>query len=193
MMSPDIAVVGTVKSMGLEDDGVHLKLHVPALTQFPIDVYKVPAEDAEGLKPNKSYSIRLLRGALRQDKDPSKDWNYKWLWGGLAEQTAEELPFGEPEEPVVSDSRTPSAAPRAVAAPKPVDYGMADHPTKTAGFRMMRALEMTRWYMEKIMGGESHLAKGEPLTFLETSLNVTQQYYAGIVAIEEGTRQDTED
>jgi hypothetical protein len=177
-MRPDITVVGTIKSKSEEDDGIHLKLHVPTLTQFPIDVYKVPAEDAASLNPGMSHTIRLLRGGLRPDKDPSKDWNYKWLWGGFAEQTVDELPFDEPE--------TPEG--HRVTAPKPVDYGMADHPTKTAGFRMMRAMEMARWYAEQVIGG---VRDGEPLS-VEATLNIGQSYYEGIVAIEEGTRERTE-
>ena len=53
---PQVATFSaTVKEKSEEDDGWHLALVIPALSQFPLDVYKVPAEAAEALRVRHTY------------------------------------------------------------------------------------------------------------------------------------------
>jgi hypothetical protein len=71
---------------------------------------------------------------------------------------------------------------------------MADHPSKVAGFRMMRALEMARWYVSEVTQpfAISRNAESAPIS-AEEVLNISAHFYAGIVAIEEDSHEDTED
>tara|TARA_R110000751_G_scaffold178059_2_gene284332 strand:+ start:1356 stop:1982 length:627 start_codon:yes stop_codon:yes gene_type:complete len=187
---PQVATFSaTVKEKSEEDDGWHLALVIPALSQFPLDVYKVPAEAAEALKKGQSYNLALTRGALRAGKNAGMDFNYKWLWGGLDRSA-------RPAQPDVDDEPERSSAPSTGKSQTyvPVQHGMADHPSKVAGFRMMRALEMARWYVSEVTQpfAISRNAESAPIS-AEEVLNISARFYAGIVAIEEDSHEDTED
>jgi len=128
---PEERVVGvTVKAVAIEEDGHKMSFDIPAFaSQYPIDVYKVPEEDAKSLKKNTAANVVLRKGTVKKDKggkvqDGTKDWHYWWNWVRLAkgDEDVAESPVPETHAPARQDRDTGRSIEQQVALKAAVEF-----------------------------------------------------------------------